>query len=212
VASNGGDYLGVWGEVPLCSMPCTAPPVQLYAMRLRADGTAIDTDPLRLDDGNTHPNLLTAGWADGIYLVAWSDGQSVRGTRISAEGRLLDGSSASAGVLLDAGSSDETLIPTIAALGKQFILLLRRSRHLDGTSLEGLTFGANVDLSVVASLPRTVLLSKENAVGSAAAAAHTPSLLVVYSRIGAQEAGGVSRAFLRLFQQGATTRHRAVLR
>jgi hypothetical protein len=79
IASNGTDYLVVWsdGAYP-CQMTCPSPILSLLALRIRADGTALDPAPQLIEKGS--PYGPSVAWNSGRYGVARLDSQPRRGT------------------------------------------------------------------------------------------------------------------------------------
>ena len=88
VASNGSDYLAVWAEAEHCDFPCGNNPQRPFAVRLRADGTAVAPAPVVLDPvAGRIAAALTVAWSSGRYLVAWVDNGPIRGTRLRVRPR-----------------------------------------------------------------------------------------------------------------------------
>jgi hypothetical protein len=197
VASNGSDYLAVWVEGPGCVAPCAGIPTPLYAVRLCADGTPIDSVPLSLDGTKREQEDVAVVSAGGRWLVTWScyacGTSSVRwrGTRVSAEGAVLDRDAEGGGVGL---SNAEMLIPT--AIKDRFGLLIRSSYY----GFVGITFDPVTDLTSVAKGRSWMLLP---ASGEAlqdvpvATVANGPFLGTVYRNYPA-ETGTVERVFLQI--------------
>lgn len=207
VASSGSDYLAVWvagsATVDLCSCP-----TKIYAMRLRADATAIDAKPLSLDASGRDQQRIGIAWADGRWLVTWrcyacGSGSSlpVRGMRISADGAVLDHDAEDGGVGL---LNVDTTVTT--SFENRFALLFRTSPSW----LAGVTFGADVDLAGFAKLRGTLLAVDGDVLYEepAAAAANGPFLGTVYRRVGA-DAGWVEREVLQISMHAPSRRRPA---
>ena len=208
VGSDGTDYLAVWTEATGCPFECGVWASRIYATRLRSDGTTLEQQPLQLTADYIYASNLTIASSGGRYLVAWADPNGAHGVRITGDGSVLDRSEAG-GVLLAAaiGNGNESMTSVAAAVGEHFVLLLRHyvydsASGLSWTTLDGVVFAASTDLYAVATLPRTLLLAKEkNFRRTLAAATHGSTLGIAYDRLGGPDAGGVPRAFLRLFAE-----------
>jgi hypothetical protein len=209
IESNGTDYLAVWFESPFCMFdPCLPIPGPVFAMRLRADGTAIDAQPLKLSAQDRAVSNLSAAWADGRYLVAWSDFDVVRGTRVTDEGAVSDRDPIYGGVLLAAAAKPTeiySLTPVVVGVGRRFALLLNRVTRVDslyGATLEGVAFDARAaDLSFVPALPHTVIAPAASGYPRNLAAASRGYTLATAYDLPTAEAGNVSRVVLRLFAE-----------
>ncbi len=217
VASNGTDYLVVWSDgnrqcVTLCP---TFPPFRLLAMRLRADGTAIDSAPIVLENANGYPDRPSVAWNGGRYVVVWVNGSEIRGATVTAEGAVLDVDPSNGGAVLHDGGCCTGLTPTVVALGSGFVLLTRGVAWSNGSivhpvSWEGVAFCGDCDLRDVAAMPRTMLLQLAAEFGSLDATAVPGGLVLAYDRPAGADAGFVPRVFSRTF--APAVRRRAVMR
>lgn len=219
VTSNGTDYLVVWSESQSCpGFPCGQPPQQVHAARLRADGTLIDAEPLLLDIAGRHAYGLTAAWSNGRYLVGWVDFEGIRGTRVTAEGAVLDHDDAGGAVLLfptppDAYPVLRDLSMTVIGGPKHFDLLFDHvandfTTHVVTRFVEGLTLDPNQELTNLEALPRRVLFDVDDHVYSLLGAARGSTLGLAYTR-SPQSASGVLRAFFRIYAEPIGRRHAA---
>jgi hypothetical protein len=178
-----------------------------------AGGTPIDAVPLVLDFQLGHLQLsVDAAAAAGRYLVTWSTPDGPRGTRITAQGEVLDHDADSGGVLLDdTRSSDARAVPV--NLAGRFALAIRRKDDRGTSILSGVDFDAATDLKSVAALPRIELLTYVNDpeegvnVPSFGLAAHGLAVGLSYNHL-STEAGNVPRTFFRFFSQPPTPRRR----
>jgi hypothetical protein len=213
IASNGTDYLTAWVDGDECIEWCDEPDrLQVLALRLRADATKLDADPLVLvgEDAVLRPTFPTIAWNGGRYLVAWSvplDDVKIEGALVTAEGAIL----ARRVPLLAGTSRFQFATPHLLAYRDQFVLIA-----LDGTGgpphyefdakLTAVSFEADAPLASVAALPRTVIA--HDPLFTLAVASSGSEILVAYDRRTPPHAGGVARAFTRLF--GGGSRRRAV--
>jgi hypothetical protein len=211
VTSNGTDYLVAWSESLSCpGSPCGQPPQQVHAARLRADGTVIDAQPLLLDVTGRHAFGLTAAWSGGRYLVGWGDFEGVRGTRVTAEGAVLDRDGTGGAVLLfptpqDAYPVLRDLSMTVVGGPKHFLLLLDHAAddfttHVVTRFVDGLTLDPNQELTNLEALPRTTVFDVGDHVYSVLGAARGSTLGLAYTR-SPQSASGVLRGFFRLYME-----------
>jgi hypothetical protein len=195
-------------------LECGIPPGKIFALRLRADGTALDPQPAQLSVQDRSVSDLTAAWADDRYLVAWTDSDGIRGTRVTSEGAVLDRDAIAGGVLLAAADprQHEFLHAAATAVGKQFALALKyQTSAADGplVSVEGLAFDAHADLAAVRALKRAILSpAEDDAQRNVAVAGRGNALLAAYDHLD-PDAGNVPRVFIREFGGDALPRHRA---
>jgi hypothetical protein len=214
IASNGTDYLVVWSDGYIPQLIYTGieyPPYRLYAMRVRADGTAIDREPLVLDDRKKYyyyyPDRPSVTWNGSVYLVAWSSGTEIRGTRVTSEGAMLDGDRKTGGVVLQ--SADATLTPLVRAIDGDFVLFSRRDKrpnYIELREWESVRFSEG-NIGNVVSLPRT-LISRRNDTryGFLDATDVAGRLVVVYDRQSDADTGHVPRVYARPFTEGVRRR------
>jgi hypothetical protein len=213
IDSNGSDYLAAWIEAETCLFPCNGMPEYVYATRLRPDGTVIDSGPLELDfiwRGFAYG--LTIASSDSRYFVGWSESHvGLRGTRITAEGAILDLSDEHDGgavLLLADPPGLEGLALYAGSLQKRFVLLIHHGSEM-ASYVEGLTLTPDTDLKTVMALPRTVIIGKaENIKQSLSMAAKGSALAIAYDA-GLSATFGVPRAYLRLFGDPARRRSAA---
>jgi hypothetical protein len=215
VESNGSDFLAVWTETQSCLFPCSGNPQQVYATRLRADGTVIDSAPLQLEVGNRSAYGLTIASSDSRYFVGWSERAGLRGTRVTAEGAVLDRGPDGGGVLLAAAPSGFHWMTSYAStLQKRFVLLIRHdiddtAAHVTSSYVEGLTFTADTELKNVIALPRTVVFGTADRLKLSFSMAAKGSMLAVAYDAAPPATAGVPRAFIRLFGEPARRRSAA---
>jgi hypothetical protein len=203
--SNGYDYLVAWSNPQVCLFPCGPSPANVYAVRLRADGTAIDAMPLVLDNFQRFPGAVAVAWAGGRYLVAWTDSDGLRGTRVTPEGAISDRDAGGGGVLLAGGIT--AISVRAAGFPQRFVVLFRK---WDSPSLwQGVAFASDPHLSSVVGTHLATLVSGPQSVNynTLAAAVRDGVLALAYDRVGQASAGGAARAFLRLFSDDG--RHRS---
>jgi hypothetical protein len=211
IASNGSDYLVAWQDGYIfCEITCNTP-TAILAARLRPDATMIDPQPLVLTGKNARTMLTTpaVAWNGGRYLVAWERYGDVDGAYVTAEGAIGERTVLASG---RPGASDLRLV----AWRDQFVLFAREVAstpdHFATLAWTGVSFDAGEPLAGVAALPRTPIVSDRHEhyfYGTLDAASAGPAMLVVYDRTVEVTAGGVPRAFTRLFG-GFGPRRRAV--
>ena len=226
IASNGSDYLVAWAEAPLCKSVdlCSGPPpAQVYALRVRADGTPIDPAPIVLENSNRPASGLSIAWAGGRYLIVWNIYGAIVGTRITSDGAVLDRDpTAGGGGVLLAQADPSRLNPitgtfidaALAGLENRFVLLLRHDAEafpnplppVHTSSAESVTFAADADLATVITLPRTPLFKPDDLLGdSLALATNGRSLAVAFT---AGETNSM-HVFLRLLEPPPPARRRS---
>jgi hypothetical protein len=124
IAANGSGYLVVWRETQAGGA------VTLRAVRLRVDGSRIDSEPLDIAITQTS-GVRQAVASDGSgYLVVWEErsdaGHYILGQRIGGDGQLLDR------IRIDAAEGDgEASIPTgrpkVAFDGRSYMVVWTRT-------------------------------------------------------------------------------------
>jgi hypothetical protein len=210
MASNGTDYLVTWADgIDWCECP-EPEPTEILALRLASDATKLDAVPLVLvgKDAKLFPANPVVAWNAGRYLVAWPTALpdvQVEGAIITAEGAIL-----ARRVPLAVGPG-QVGSPTLLAHRDQFVLFTLEDTtappsYERDTRWTAVVFDAHGPLDTVAALPRIEIAA--DAAVTLGAASSGSAMLVAYDRI-AREAGGVSRAYTRLFGPG-TSRRRAV--
>jgi hypothetical protein len=212
IESNGSEYLAAWIESPQCppSIVCSPMPTRLYATRLRADSVPMEAMPLVIEDGFRSDEGLSMAWSGGRYFIGWNDDyRGLRGTRVTAEGTVLDRDIDGGGVLLakqPAASALQfhTLSLVATAMDNRFIVLVRHHTedallHATSVYVESATLAADADLQGVISLPRSVLFDVIDGLGSSLAAATSGSTFAVAASRDPQAGGAAPRAFLRVF-------------
>lgn len=205
IASNGSDYLLVWSEgFRECNILCAPSPLRIEAVRLRADGTAIDPQPMVIEKDQGSSSSPSVIWAGDRYLVAWSFPEEVRGAAITAEGSV-QGTRDFAGTVLETGGRYDQPTPELAVFGTKAVLMTRWQLARVGLinypmKWTGVTFVGNLPLSDVSTLPRTTLLESDSDPRNTTirAASRGQKLLVVYDERNAS-LGGVNRVYLQFF-------------
>ncbi len=200
IASNGHDYLIAWND-NACYYPCdTFFPSRILALRLAADGNALDASPLVVDGT---PNLIqelpSIAWSGNSYAVSWRRSGSIFGAHVSSAGvadatrQILPG---------PAYTLSHRLVATGASL-----LLLTTQEYYDGSITTTTTSGVGVDpQSLLATGEPALLVAGQPPNGSVSAAPLPTGLVVAYDRV-EQSAASVARVFTRAF--GSVTRRRA---
>jgi hypothetical protein len=205
IASNGSDYLLVWSEgFRDCNITCAPTPLRIEALRLRADGTAIDPQPIVIEKDQGSSSSPSVIWAGDRYLLAWSFPEQVRGAAITAEGSI-EGTRDFAGTVLEAGGRYDRPIPELTAFGTKAVLTTRWQLARVGTinypmKWTGVTFDSRLPLSEIAALPRTKLIQSDSDSTNTTmrVASRGQTLMVVYDERN-PSLGGVNRVYLQFF-------------
>ncbi len=194
IASNGHDYLLTWNDnycqPPTCDTPS---PSHLLALRLRADGSAIDQAPAILNtvDFDVYPSSVA--WTGSRYVVSWTDdySASIVGLHVSAGG--------GTDSVRQIAHPSQILSQRLFASGGNLLLLTG-----DGVT----TWGVAVDPeSLAATGESTVLVTGQPPYPTfSAAALPGGGVVTAYERID-PAANNVSRVFTRVF--GSIQRRRA---
>jgi hypothetical protein len=124
IASNGNGFLVVWRETPASGT------ITLRAVRLRSDGSALDSAPLDIAITQT-TEVRPAVASDGSgYLIVWEErstaGHYILGQRVTGDGRILDP------IRIDSAEGDgEASIPTgrpkVAFDGQSYMVVWTRT-------------------------------------------------------------------------------------
>jgi len=123
VASNGSDFLVAWTEFRRTRLNGS-----LFAMRIAADGTLLDSEAIRLDESNQVGLSVAAASANGDYLVGWTRTAGrenvLCATRIRGnDGVTLDGTPSTCGALIDETSNQSSFgNVSVASDGEQYLL------------------------------------------------------------------------------------------
>jgi hypothetical protein len=211
VASNGTDYMTVWSDGSReCSILCVPPPFRLLAMRMRADGTPIDAQPIVIDQGNSYPDLPSFAWNRGNYFLAWSDGKEIRGATLSAQGQLLDHAT------LQTAGENEGLSSKVLPFADGFALLTRRLEYASALTRpvlwEGAAFSASTSLTEITAMQRFSIARFENDKYDSFSSDSRGSRIIAAYNITADRAlGNVARLVTRAYAQ-AGERRRATRR
>jgi hypothetical protein len=195
MASNGRDYLIAWNDF-FCDYPCDASvPRRILAMRLAADGRALTSQPIVIDQNDNYAAYPAVAWTGSQYAVNWDANAVIAGRHVSALGRL------------DAISTvlAQSHAPQLVAGGNNLFLLY--------TVLTGVTVrleGVIVDPESLTAIGEPSLLVTEQPYPGSVAAAGLPSgIVIAYDRVD-PAAANVGRAFTRIF--GDAPRRRAARR
>ena len=118
VAAGAGEYFAVWVDLRVGG----ASPAgwDLYGQRIRPDGTVVHPGSLELlrDPNRITFGIPAVGWNGALYLVAWYEGSTLFGMRVSADGEVLD----PAGFVIGAHSGN-LMWPAIASNGTDFLVV-----------------------------------------------------------------------------------------
>jgi len=198
IASNGHDYLIAFNDNICNYYPCSSAsePSRMMALRMKADGTALASAPVVLDDtANYTPDHPSIAWT-GSYAVSWTRAGSIFGANVSSSG-FADG----ARQILPRPSilTAQKLVASGAGL-----LLFTTQQTIDGATW---TSGVAVDpQSLLPTGEPALLVADQPSNGSVSVAALPTGVAIAYDRI-EPAAANVARVFTRTF--GMIGRRRA---
>ena len=192
MASNGTDYLIAWNDY-FCEYPCNANmPRRVLAQRLGAEGRALSTKPIVIDDSHNYAAYPSVAWTGSNYAVSWAQDAVTAGRHINASGfpdairTILPQSTATA------------LIATGNSLVMFFISQAGDVRN---------TMGVAVDPQSLAVVGEPLPLVVGQPYGATADAAALPNgFVLAYDRLDV-DGGNVGRVFTRVY--GEPSRRRA---
>jgi hypothetical protein len=205
VASDGTSYLVAWTN-PLwyCAFPGCSAPQAIYALRLRADATAINPSPVTLGPpAYGHLNNINLQLQGDRYLLSWSD-----------TGRVAFQVSTEAAVLSQAGFYDT--IPGCcyvgAPLGRNFALFFPAGTSIADARWESALVPINANRIDILTAPHTKFLPivPMPFFPSFVVASRGTTLAVVYNHISGDETGRAQRLYFRLFAVPTPARTRPV--
>jgi hypothetical protein len=203
LASNGRDYLAVWSTTYPCYTLCPHIATTVYALRVRSDGSWIDSAPTQLAPDGTLPSVV---WAGDSYIASWYIfGDSIRAARIAADGALLIG--AGGGVVVEAWDarvetvSDYKLVPF-----EQDVILFERHAERSGEVFWTAARVRPTDLATAAAAPRAKVGADG---GSLGASSLFGRLMIAFDKSFDSAAGGVSRVYTQLLE-GLIARRRSI--
>jgi hypothetical protein len=187
LTSNGSDYLLVWND-NLCVFPCDVPFLsRLLALRLNADGRALDSKPIVIDDSHAFSHSPSVAWIGGNYAVTWDAGSAIDGRHVSSSGNT---------------DAIRTVIPRPSQVRSPFLIangsnlfLLFGSQSADAISSSAVALDPQ---SLTATGDASVLVSDQPTPASLAAAALPNGIAVAYDRPDAAS-GNVGRVFTRIY-------------
>ncbi|HEX7677129.1 MAG TPA: hypothetical protein VF713_03320 [Thermoanaerobaculia bacterium] len=200
IASNGHDYLIAWND-NFCYYPCDVViPSRILALRLAADGKALDAAPLVVDGTPNSPEgIPSIAWSGNNYAVSWRRGfSSIFGAHVSSAG------------VTDAPRQilPASFIPLshhLVAAGAS-LLLLTTQENYDG-AITITTSGVGLDpQSLLPTGEPALLVADQPPNGSVSAVALPTGVVIAYDRV-EQSAASVGRVFTRAF--GSVARRRA---
>jgi hypothetical protein len=202
LASDGSDYLVAWSEgFRDCVILCPPlDPFKIETLRLRTDGTRVDSQPALTGDGQAQGVKPTAVWNGDHYTLAWSTGQEIRGVRLTRQGASLDATADPAGTIIQ-GPESAGLEPHLFARSGELLLLSKRT-VVKATTQRSVAWqlviqNDSAGLSELLAKPRVSLINDSDFALSALDL--TPlggSLLIAYTRSDAGT-GGVARVLVR---------------
>jgi len=192
MASNGNDYLLAWNDY-FCEYPCHVnPPQRVLAQRLGADGRALGTKPIVIDDSHNYAAYPSVAWTGSNYAISWAEDGVTAGRHINASG------------FPDAIRTilPQSTAPNLIAAGNS-LLMFFISQSGDVRN----TMGVAVDPQSLAAVGNPAVIVAGQPYGATAAAAALPNgFALAYDRIDI-DAGNVGRVFTRMY--GESSRRRA---
>ena len=208
VTSNGGDSMVVWsqGDSPFCPILCPAPRIDIYSARVTQDGLVLDIPARRLTSSgqNGFPSIA---WGSDRYLVTWTGGKGVHGTRLTHDGIMLDGSPESDGVTIVPLKPFEPSATRVVFDRAAFVVFWREPISARRAELRGLRIDP-LDPFLPGS-PAPFVMSSEFAAGypypestsPPAAAESNDGVVIVYTRVAPSSSfGSVKRIFARILK------------
>jgi hypothetical protein len=195
MASNGRDYLIAWNDF-FCDYPCDASvPRRILAMRIGADGRALTSQPVVIDQNDNYAAYPAVAWTGSQYAVNWDANAVIAGRHVSALGRL------------DAINTvlAQSHAPQLVAGGHNLFLLYTVLTG-DTVRLEGVIVDPE---SLTAIGEPSLLVTEQPYPGSVAAAGLPSGIVIAYDRVD-PAAANVGRVFTRIF--GDAPRRRAARR
>jgi hypothetical protein len=126
VASNGTDYLVVWGDARLAKAG------NIFGARVTGTGTVVDGSEFAIStpsSGQTRPSVVFNGTD---FYVAWQDARSsldIYGARVTTTGEVLDPS----GVVLSTAANGQ-LFPEVASNGTDYLVVWSGHRQRDNSA------------------------------------------------------------------------------
>jgi hypothetical protein len=192
MASNGNDYLIAWNDF-FCDYPCNANmPKRVLAQRLGADGRALRTKPIVIDDAHNYAAYPSVAWTGSNYALSWSEDSVTAGRHVYASGF---------------PDAIRTILPQSAAspliaTGNSLVMFF-----ISQTGDVRTTLGVAVDPQSLAAIGEPSLLVAGQPYGATVAAAALPNgFVLAYDRLDT-DAGNVGRVFTRVY--GNAPRRRA---
>jgi hypothetical protein len=199
IASNGHDYLIAWND-NFCFYPCdTLFPSRILALRLAADGNALDAAPLVVDGTpNVMQELPSMAWTGNSYAVSWTRDGSILGAHVSSAGA----TDATRQIL---PASFNPLSHRLVAVGASLLLLTTQESYVGAFTTT--TSGVGVDpQSLLPTGEPALLVADQPPNGSVSAAVLPTGVVIAYDRV-EPSAANVARVFTRAF--GSVIRRRA---
>ena len=213
IASDGMDYLVTYsnGSRLVVGPPLTKrEPYRVLAVRLRADGTRIDADPIVIEDKKSLATSSSVVWSGDRYVVAWAAVNELRAARVTAEGAVLDTDRERGGTVVQKEPQLHYVTPLLVSGANELILMTRDSVSTPGHLTWELTsISPGSPLSDLLARPRWTLIEKDNNNGglTLSATSSAGGFLVVYNRPTTEDFGGTARVMYRVLQ--STSRRRA---
>ncbi|HEV7570024.1 MAG TPA: hypothetical protein VGQ21_00870 [Thermoanaerobaculia bacterium] len=196
MSSNGRDFLLAWND-NVCTFSCDSSfPTRLLALRLDADGRALDPSPIVIEQQqNPFSHNPSVAWTGSNYAVAWIGADTIKGRHVSSSG------------VTDPIRSvfPRVQSPLVVAHGNDLFLFF--------TSQTGDTISSSVvalDPQAFSTTGLPLLLASNQPVNGTIFAAALPNgVVIAYERLDTG-GGNVGRVFTRIY--GAPSRGRAVHR
>lgn len=195
IATNGTDYLFAWID-PACPFWSWCDVISAYdvlALRVRSDGTPLDSGPYVLES-KSYSGLPSVAWGNGRYVVGWMD-TNFHLAQITPGGEVNRRE-----ISYSLGHSDGTAVQRVAASGGAVVLLARRMIAAGLTTwLEALIPDGDS-----APAPLTTLIDEAEA--DTVAAAPIPGGIALAYIHGDPDGGNAARVFSRSSASAARRR------
>jgi hypothetical protein len=187
IASNGHDYLVAWNDF-VCTYPCDLlGPSHIIAMRLGADGRALDAAPLVLDGPHAFVAYPSIAWTGNNYAVSWFRSDNLAAAHVTSSGSM----DASRNIFTE---QTMFLSQRLVASGGDLLLLVTQQGS-DSVTTSGFTVDPQ---SLLATGDPVLLVANQPPQATVSAAALPNGLAVAYQRIDTTVTD-VGRAFVRTF-------------
>ncbi|MEA2339000.1 MAG: hypothetical protein QOE82_3007 [Thermoanaerobaculia bacterium] len=193
LARDGHDYLIAFND-NVCIFPCDAVAAsRLLALRVRADGKALDANPLDLTGGFSYLHNPSAAWTGTSYAVTWDAGTIV--------GRRITSSGVADAVRAIAPRPSHLIWHRLVRSGSN-LLLLFTEQNAEGSSTSGMVIDPQ---TLTANGDATLLATNQPQYPKLSAVTLPNGFVLAYERV-EPAAGNVPRVFNKVYGEAARRR------